>query len=1570
MSIKNSKSILTAALVLSMPIYSYASVIENTNTDFNYNYTGTTSKTENLNGLFNGENSNTIDTINDTYKNNTINLNSSANSLDSSQKYETIVNGVFISNSGTILPDENNNSIITDFINNTVNIDYENTTAAYSRVIMSLNGGMIYNNGLLQNISGNFIKNNIITNNYSNLNSYGGVLYNGEEGIINVISGNFSNNSLVPSGNNMDYSYKNVQGGAIANEGRIYEISADFTNNHSSYNAGALYNSGQIELISGNFTDNNATQNGGAVYNSNHGEIHSVTGDFTGNSVTNDTKKGEFAGGAIYSQGTISIIDGNFKNNKVDIHSSSGDRYDWIRSAGGAVYGYADTISGNFENNEANAISEGDTLAYGGTDAFGGALMGGAKLVNATFINNTAYAYSEKSNSAGAHGGAISSTDVFEDFDSYNIVSIFKNNTAKAIAIEDSAYTYGGAIYAENVNELNSVFENNIAYSKSQDNGAKGSGGAVSIENINKLNSDFKDNNITIISTSSEENKWVPNEGYGGAVSSIEIKEINGTFINNGITADTTLSNNASGGAVYSKNIGSINANFESNYIKSSNINNTITASGGALSIENERLYGDPALNDTKITANFKNNTIEASSENGDVITRGGAINLNNNGVKLDLSGNFEDNKITASSNNAKVDASGGALSIKGLSIPVYDNWGNLTEIEYTPNKNIAEIKGDFINNSVTVTSSNGASTAGGAIYSEGNINEINGNFINNKILLLNSRSDNNTAQGGAIYNGENTRINKIKGNFKNNSIDIDKGQSEGGAIYIKEAEITESYDGYHSTYYSFSTQEASGANIIDSVYNENFVKTGKGTAKGGAVYVNDKQTIDNKIDIFTSNILSDWDSNKNLEYLGVYYYNKPSEKMTIENSVFSNNSAISKNGNALGGAVYLGSKYTVKNVMEIVYADESPEMFVKDFYDQIMNAIDNGTLTNNFIEYDKTTEIINSTFINNTAEANGTDVEAHGGAIYTKQDIYIKADNGQTVFSGNKTITNGAVDTEGIYVDNNLDETDPEFAPVTLTFDTTNKGLIHLDDKVNGSKPYNIELTGDDTGRTVFNNTVNNASIRTNDGSNTYLTNENNWNNNIVTLNGGSLSMVNNGIGVSHLNTLAVTNDTKVSVDVDLAGKSMDRFTADNYGTHSGNVVVAGMNLLSDSIGDNTYIDFAEEGLRNNVSTQINELNKSTQLTEAYTPIYKYGVEYMNNSGQFLFSRGDKNSSDSYNPSILVTPVASQAGGQATITESFKYVFQHADSFTQLPSMERFAQLNANKYALNSDFSGVYSPLTNIMHNSGVWVRPYTALETINLKNGPKVDTTTYGTMVGFDSNFKEMKNGWHNVFTGYLGYTGATLNYNGVDTSMNGGMLGLTETFYKGNFFTAITASAGASVGQSHTMYGSEDFTSLLAGIGSKTGYNFEFNNGKFIIQPVMFLSYTFVNTFDYTNASGNRIESDPLHSIQINPSVKFIGNLKGGWQPYASVGMVWNVMDETKVTADNIKLPEMSMKPYVEYGLGVQRNWAEKYTAFLQTMIRNGGRNGISFTGGFRMMLGDPKGRNLHELKQQTL
>jgi outer membrane autotransporter protein len=284
-----------------------------------------------------------------------------------------------------------------------------------------------------------------------------------------------------------------------------------------------------------------------------------------------------------------------------------------------------------------------------------------------------------------------------------------------------------------------------------------------------------------------------------------------------------------------------------------------------------------------------------------------------------------------------------------------------------------------------------------------------------------------------------------------------------------------------------------------------------------------------------------------------------------------------------------------------------------------------------------------------------------------------------------------------------------------------------------------------------------------------------------------------------------------------------------------------------------------------------------------------------------------------------------------------------------------------------STDFNNNSLYDTHNHYNKAFWLRPYTSFENLHLKNGPRADVISYGTLIGFDTDFRKLKKGWANVGTGYIGYNGSRVTYNGTSTTMNGGLFGLTETFYKKNFWTALTLSAGASVGETHNMYGKEDFTSFLAGIASKTGYNIELKEGRYIIQPIWFMSYTFVNTFDYTNSAGVRISNDPMHTIQLNPSLRFIMNTNSKWQPYASVGMVWNLLNKTNTMANNVKLPEMRMKPYVEYGLGIQRHWKDSFCAFGQAMLRNGGRNGIALTFGFRWSLERNKGKtNIQKVK----
>lgn len=844
-------------------------------------------------------------------------------------------------------------------------------------------------------------------------------------------------------------------------------------------------------------------------------------------------------------------------------------------------------------------------------------------------------------------------------------------------------------------------------------------------------------------------------------------------------------------------------------------------------------------------------------------------------------------------------------------------------------NSYLADVTGDFVENS--------AGEEGAAIYNSGFIENITGNFVANKSQF----------SGGAIYNSG--KISEISGNFIGNRVE-DSYSAAGGAIFNtnppparasegSEVEYSEAAfnisgnfignsavalpgaDPVSFAFYALSTTGMGGAianNASIGNITGNFIgnyASGE-YAYGGAI--SNRGNIDNITGDFIGNYAVG--SGEYAEAAGGAIANSYGEIKNITGNFIGNN--VQSEGLAVGGAI-------------------SNEDLIGEWY------YDEGKLVSG-------TGIVNSSFYGNYAKADGENALAAGGAIMTFTDLNIVAKDGYTsVFSGNYTEVNGERDDNAIYAGYGS----------TINFEMKNGGKFVMADNIRGDaapqdasleritvlESYKVNITGDNIDNTAF-----------------YMLND--MYDADLTVGQTTLNTVNDSIHTYDVNNFTLSNNTKMVVDVDLANETMDRFTSNGYGEHNGDLIVSGMNLLSDSKSDSAEIYFAEQGLKDNVLNGTGELPDKYQT--AYTPIYKYNVNYDNrdDGGYFVFNRGGQNSSDSFNPSVLSTPVANQAGSQAVINETVRFAFQHMDLFSQLPFNQRMAIINNNRYAgvnngVNAISASRYDVRTDTpqynsefeMINKGFWVKPFTSFETINLNHGPDVDAITYGTLVGFDSNFKELKRGWYNVQSIYGGYNGSQLSYDGVDTSLNGGVLGITETFYKGNFFTALTATAGANVGSSKTMYGNEDFTALLAGIGSKSGYNFEFKNGKYILQPILFMNYSFVNTFDYTNAAGVKIDSDPLHTFQINPQLKFISNLKNGWQPYASVGMVWNVLNSSKVRANDVILPKMSVDPYVEYGVGLQRNWKDRFTGFAQAMVRNGGRNGVALTFGFRWAIG---------------
>ena len=1031
------------------------------------------------------------------------------------------------------------------------------------------------------------------------------------------------------------------------------------------------------------------------------------------------------------------------------------------------------------------------------------------------------------------------------------------------------------------------------------------------------------------------------------------------------------------------------------------------------------------------IDGSITNDSTSANIARDFVNTDGTLILNNENATISNITGNFIANKNTDGSTgnylgNGQYDYIGGKLiDNKGHIDNIKGNFA-INEAKYgliynNKNATINKIEGLFVDNSGYAVSNRGIIKSiladfiktGGINNDGGTITNIVGDFIKS-----------------SIYNDDGT-INNIKGNFIESKI-----SNLGGSIDKIEGTFTNGKGS--NSYYSYSNAMLNNSGLIKLILADFIANQGGGIANiyGGITDI---------IGTFVDNGVQRTGDYAESSAFGGAIYNEESyydpmygERFSFIDNItatFSHNGmVVAKNGNAQGGAIFNGG--TINSITD--------SFFYNNYVESKNGAAQGGAIFNTYhkehsgyLKAGVIGKIQNTSFIGNyTKSESGT---AQGGAIWSNRDLNIVADNGESVFSGNYVQNGDKKDPQAIFVTNMIEnkylgyshskwfyQNEPHKTAVTLN--SINNGKIIFNDKITGEttktpvnkyyetwdsyKPHyldedgnetdtptevsvtpELKITGDSSSVVQLNNNIENMDISLS-GTNLHLgARDNVLDGNNLDLQSGTLSMVNNQVGVASLNNVTLSGNTNFVADVDLANEQMDRITATNYGTHQGNLNVVGMNLLSDSTKDVTEIYFAQPGLKNNVVNGMPKTGEynlpSTAQTTFYTPIYKYNAIYDNrdDGGYFMFAKGDKiltpngnggttvtptgNPSDAYNPAVLAPSVASQAGANATMNQTFNYAFQNSDNFMTIPYLERVAIKTANRYALSPTGDatdvGTFSPLFNAQNEtSSAWVKPYASFENIPLKNGPKVSNITYGTLVGFDTPIKSIRHGWDRTWTGYVGYNGASQRFSGVDATQNGGLVGGTLTLYKGNFFNATTVSSGAIVGDNRTMYGTDNYTMLMAGVGNKTGYNFEFKEGKIIIQPSMLLSYTFVNTFDYTNAAGVRIKNDPLHAIQIAPGVKFIANTKNGWQPYIGVNMIWNLLDKSKVSANDVRLPEMSIKPYVQYGVGVQKRFKDRYMAFGQAMIQNGGRNGISLTAGFRWAIGK-EGKPLEKVQR---
>ncbi|MDD3766497.1 MAG: hypothetical protein PHF89_04825 [Eubacteriales bacterium] len=556
------------------------------------------------------------------------------------------------------------------------------------------------------------------------------------------------------------------------------------------------------------------------------------------------------------------------------------------------------------------------------------------------------------------------------------------------------------------------------------------------------------------------------------------------------------------------------------------------------------------------------------------------------------------------------------------------------------------------------------------------------------------------------------------------------------------------------------------------------------------------------------------------------------------------------------------------------------------------------------------------------------------GGAVYMKGNasnnsvINLSAKNSNVSFSGN----NQSSGSNAIYMDGN--------ATLNLNVENTENAAIVFNDSIESANAGNVininKPTAEgvaSTGKVVMNADMGKytGAMNVHNGTLNFAQNDMTFNTSAFNVHQNALlDMRNNQIGSLMINNLNLV-DSKMhfGIDIDAARERADTIEAPGA---SGSLILGNnVNIISDT-------KIAKSGPI--TISKTSGLNVITNPSLEYMgPVYKYTLSNANGQN-IILSR-----TDALNPMVLEGTISTVSGVLTNQMHSYDQAFSNTDVVMFTPSFERQAMKARNKTAV-LEGNVIYNPIMNSAETGGIWFKPYSTLEKVGLIDGPDVNNFVYGALIIGQTPLKELGHGLQGSWGGYIGYNGSSQSYDGVRIIQNGGLLGLTRTIYKGKFFTSLTLNAGASAAAASDATGRDEFTIITGGVANKTGYNIEFADGKYILQPNILLSYSFIKNSNFTSHTGSRISSDALNVLQINPGFKLIGNMGNSWQPYVSAGVVWNLMNNPNFMVNDIDIPKVGIAPYAEYGIGVQKTFGERLTGYAQTMVRSGGKNGVAF------------------------
>lgn len=1376
-------------------------------------------------------------------------------------------------------------------------------------------------------INGNYTNNGTMTANKEFTNASSDITGNGSL-IIKDSTGNSSN------GGSISQAIVNISGNKFTNTGSI-TASQEFTNSAAIEGTGSI-SASQGGTNTGSITQNEVTT--GGTFNNGDG---TTAGTITTNKLTNNGTFNNNSGSSIISDEIINN-DKFINNGSIGSSPDKGtiDNKGTFTNNGSIIASTITNETGKeFINNSGNEITA-DSFTNQGSVTNNGTINAGSLNNSSSITGNTG---SLTISNGGTNSGTISQ----------NIVSVTggtlnNENSITANEFNNSATISGsGSLTATTGNNSGNITQDNVTIKGDYTN----TGTITSNDNFTNSG------NI-----SGGGGKLIVNKGSNSGSISQDTLETSGTFENKGsiianITNGGTFTNNGTIGTNQNKAEITNNGTFTNNnsVIASAITNNadktftnagnvvtdTITNNGtfdgkGSITIGGGENTGTITQNNITINGNFANNgdmTANNSFSNSADITGGGNLNINNG----NNTGNITQGEITV---DGKLTNTGGSISAGSIANNGTISLENGSSLEITGSDGTLGGIIDAIgtgnnlaagNNNVTGTINIGNSSTASDLTLE------SGNVVADAVVNITQNGEFKLEGGETTLNSNDTWAGKVSLNGGNLTTNV----TQNGILDADTGELTVG---------SGSLTIGQGSSIAGDVTTE--------IADGTTLNINNGGEV-------TLNSGDNWNGTVSLN----------GGKLDVS-GLTANGTLHGNSGDLIAGTgnLNIGTGSYIENEVAIQTSGN-----INITGDGIVGIDDNDTLASSSVISLKD----NGTLNYGNTQNPSFKIEAESGNLNLLEKSNMTIDDSSSIADAvaldikkNATLTlasaeinldkadkwNGIIDNQGGTI--NTDNVTQSSSTAALI---QNAGTTNIDNTSNITLGEKSEISGGDI------NITNNSVLNT---VNAHITGGN------MTIDENSAFVVKNGTfeldkiiasgdgamqnalihtmngerNMSSIGELNIANQANFNIDIHARSNqitSNDQFMVGSM-TGDGVARIDQWSLNGDIFGWDAPID------RNIVLDHIfvdkdgNPLEGNIEITRdaTLTPIGWYQLNQHGSGAGALYSLD----MIKFNPHVFrgqVTTIA-QWQNQLAIDDM---LFTHSmvlPSFKDEDGGVASSGLMANRYAATNP---LFAPYQYSRKDGGLWYKMYGNFENLNmnLSGLGRVGNNSYGALIGADFGLKELKNGWKFMPTAYIGYNGAHQTYPGVGAYQNGGQAGFLGTWYKNNWIIGGLVYGGIYDNVMNVGGHADNTFNYFAGAATKFAYNWRFHR-DWVLQPNFMAAYNFFGQQNWHSDYGQMgMMAGMLNGVNVAPGINLIWE-KETFSIYGTLQYMYNVNGAVGGQAGNVGLPQLEMeRGYIQYGIGFTKKFTDRFSGYLQAVLRNAGRTGCGFQMGFNFLLG---------------